>query len=432
MTAWGRRVVLCTFGSLGDVHPYMAIGLELARRGHRPVIATSPYYREKVERAGLAFHAVRPDAPPADGLVPFMERLMDPRRGPEVVLREVMMPALRQTYEDIDAAGSGADLLVAHPLAFPASMVAERRRIPWASTVLAPISFLSAYDPPVLHRARWLGRLRRLGPAFHRALFAVGRRTVDRWLRPVRSFRAELGLLPLRDPLFAGSHSPDLVLALFSAVLGDRQPDWPPRAVVTGFCFYDRDGAEDATPDDLRRFLDAGPPPIVFTLGSTAVWAARDFYRESLEAARELGRRAVLLLGPDERNRPEGPLPPGVATFAYAPFSWLLPRSAAVVHQGGVGTTAQGLRAGVPMLVVPYGFDQFDNAARVVRLGVGRTIDRPRYRAGRVAAELARLLDDPEVGLRAGTIGRAVAADDGPAAAADAIEGLLSRPVGAR
>jgi UDP:flavonoid glycosyltransferase YjiC (YdhE family) len=178
-------------------------------------------------------------------------------------------------------------------------------------------------------------------------------------MAPISRFRAELGLTPGHDPVFEGQHSPQRVLALFSRVMAEPQRDWPPQTLITGFAFYDQADHGQGLDPDLERFLDAGPPPIVFTLGSAAVMQAGTFYKESLAAVRHLGCRAVLLAG--DNSIPE-PLPPGTAVFSYAPFSKILPRASVVVHPGGIGTTAQALVAGRPMLVVPYAFDQPDNA----------------------------------------------------------------------
>ncbi|HKQ53039.1 MAG TPA: nucleotide disphospho-sugar-binding domain-containing protein [Pyrinomonadaceae bacterium] len=175
---------------------------------------------------------------------------------------------------------------------------------------------------------------------------------------------------------------------------------------------------------ELKNFLDDGPAPLVFTLGSSAVFVAEDFYRESALAAKRLGCRAVLLLG-DARNLPAEPLPAGVVAFEYAPYSQILPRAAAVVHQGGVGTTGQALRAGVPTLIVPFNHDQPDNAARVARLGVGRTLARKKYTAANVVRELERLLNDETYAERAAAVGEIVRGEDGARTAADEIEKFI-------
>ncbi len=418
------RVLLVTFGSFGDLHPYVALALALEARGHRVTLATSATYRAKIEGLGLRFHAVRPDLRPEPDLV---RRIMDLRRGPEFVIRDLFMPALRDTYEDLVPAVRDANLVVSHPLAFSAPLAAATQRVAWASTVLSPLSLFSAYDPPALPPAPWLTALRPLGPLFFRPLMALMRWSIRSWSRPYHQFRAELGLPPSADPIFAGQHAPGLVLALFSPVLAPPQPDWPPQTCVTGFPFFDRDG-EPGLSDGLTRFLDSGPPPIAFTLGTSGVLDPGPFYQESAAAARLLGRRAVLLVGRVPGIVLPSSLPEGVAAFDYAPFSALFPRAAAVVHQGGVGTTGQALRAGVPMLVVPFAHDQPDNAERARRLGVARVLTRARYTAARAAEALRALLERPRYAARAAEVGRGVRAEDGTATACAAIERLLSAP----
>lgn len=418
----GKRIVLTTHGTLGDLHPFLAIAVELRRRGHRPVIATSEYYRQKVEAAGIEFHPVRPD-------VSFRERelhrrLMEPRRGLERVIREYMFPVLRESYDDLLAAvqgNGGADLLISQILMFAAPLVAEKMGIPWVSTELQPGAFLSSYDPPVLAPMPALAKLRPLGPGFHRQVFRVARLVGRSWGDPVRELRRELGLPPGADPLFEGRQSPRLLLALFSPVLGRRQPDWPANTTITGTPFYDEEAVE--LDPELARFLDGGEPPIVFTLGSSAVWDAGRFYIESAAAAVQLGRRAVLLTG---SNQPETSFPENILAVPYAPFAALFPRASVIVHQGGIGTTAQALRAGKPALVMPVGGDQFDNAARVQRLGAGRTIMQKQYRAKRVAEELAKLFDDPGYREKAEGTGRLVRAETGVESVCDAIERELN------
>jgi rhamnosyltransferase subunit B len=422
-----RRVVLTTVGSLGDLHPYLAIALGLKARGHEAVLATSACYRPKVEALGLGFRAVRPDSDwIADPGV--MRRVMGPL-GTVRAVCDVLLPVLRESYEDLRAAAAGADLLVSH-MPWAARLVAETTGIPWASTMITPLGFFSAHDPSVFPLAPALSRkLLFLGPAVWGPLLRLGKWVTRPWARPWYRFRAELGLPPTRElnPL-GDSHSPLRVLALFSKRLADRQPDWPPQTVITGFPVYDQDGGP-GLPLALARFLDAGPPPIVFTLAISAAMVAGPFFEQSIAAARRLGRRAVLIVGPNARNRPAS-LPDGVVAFDYAPFSELFPRAAAVVHAGGIGTTGLALRAGRPMLVVPFAHDQPDNAARLTRLGVARTLPPGRYRAPRVAAELHRLLDDPAYARRAAAVGAEVRREDGVRVACDALEALLP-PVGA-
>ncbi len=418
------RIVLNTFGSFGDVHPYMALGMELRARGHAVLIATMEIYREKIEKVGLEFAPVRPNIPqPKEQDEELIGKIMEPRTGPQFLMGEIVFPAVRDAYQDLLVATERADLLITHPAAPAGPLIGRKKGMPWISTVLAPLSFFSVYDPPIPPVMQWTTRVfSLLGPRFLKLFFDAMKREYK--AKPVAELRAELGLSDYGNPMFEGQHSPIRILALFSKVFAAPQPDWPPQTEITGFCFYDGD-QEAPVPPELSHFLDNGPPPIVFTLGSSAIWVARDFFRESIEAARSLGQRAVLLIG-DERNHP-GALPDGMIAVEYVSYESLMPRASVVVHHGGVGTTSHGLRAGVPTLIVPFAFDQSDNAEHAKRLGVSSTVYRKQYGAARVAAELGKLLREPSYAQRAAEVGRRIRQENGPAWAADSIEELLGR-----
>jgi rhamnosyltransferase subunit B len=416
------RVVLNTFGSFGDIHPYMAIAMELQRRGHVPVIATMEIYREKIEGAGLEFVPVRPDIPqPKEQDPELIRKIMEPKTGPRFLMDGVVFPAVRDSYADLLQAVEGADLLLTHSAAPAGPLVGQKTGMPWISTVLAPFSFISAYDPPVPPFWQWTRRLSVLGPEVMGFLLNLSKSLYK--AKPVTEFRDELGLPDRGNPMFEGQHSPACVLALFSEVFAQRQPDWPRQTEITGFCFYD--GHHEAVvPTELIRFLDSGAPPIVFTLGSSAVWVARDFFGESIEAAKHVGRRAVLLIG-DERNLPRT-LPQGVIAVDYVPYQSLLPRACAVVHHGGVGTTSQALLAGVPTLIVPFAFDQSDNAEHAFRIGTSRVLYRKNYQAAKVANELEELLRHPYYSQRALEVSQKLKRENGPSRAVDLIEEVMS------
>ena len=423
-----KRVVIATFGSFGDVNPYVGLALGLKQRGHRPVLATAEFYRSYIEREGIEFYPLRPDVDPRDASA--MRRIMDPKRGTEYLFKEFLLPRVRESYEDLSEAVRGADLLVTHPVTFAGPLVAEKEGVPWASTVLAPISFFSAHDLPVFSPFPLLAALRRFGPGVGRPLVGLAKRSTWRWTEPVRRLRADLGLPPGKDPIYEGQFSPRLVLAMFSRVLAQPKLDWPPNVRITGQVFYDGPSSNRDLQPDLARFLRSGPAPVVFTLGTSAVEAAGGFYRESLDATRHLGVRAVLLVGRNPNNRPPGPLPEGISSFEYAPFSTIFPRAAAMVHQGGVGTMAQALRSGRPMLVVPFAHDQPDNALRARSLGVAKVVYPKRYSARRVAKHLRALLEEPGYRDRAGEVARRVRSEDGVGSACEAIEELLASPQG--
>ena len=414
------RIVLATLGSLGDLHPVIGLALELRRRGHVATIATSEFYRNKIGALGLDFRPLRPEMMVVDGA--WIRSLMEGRHGPEYLLRDVILPAARDLHTDLVAATAGADLLVASELVYPAPALAATTGLRWVSFSLAPTSLFSLCDPPLLPGPVGTHLLQSLGPAANRLLRAVAKLVSHGWWRPLRELRRDLGLPPGGNPFFEGKYSPRRDLALFSPALQPAQPDWPASTRQCGFVFHDETENSTTLPPAVEEFLAAGPPPLVFTLGSSAVHAANNFYPESVRVAQQLGRRALLLLGP---NPPPANLPDTVLAWDYLPFARIFPRAAAIVHQGGVGTTAQALRAGKPMLVMPFAFDQFDNAARMARVGAGRTVSRRQYRAARVARELDRLTRDPRPAAIAAALGARVRAERGTEVACDAIEQAL-------
>ena len=429
------KIVLATFGSLGDMHPTNALGIELRRRGHDVAFAAMEFYREKIETLGFEFRPMRPHLDPNNK---ELARELMGVKGSELLLRELILPNLRPMYEDLREAVKDADLFISTEVVFPAKSVAETTNVKWMTTTLAPGTFLSTYDPFVPPTAQWLKHLRFLGSPFHAAMYAVVRRMIDSWFTPYREFRRELGLDENANPLFEGK-SDLLNLAMFSKVLGKPQPDWHTPTLQTGFCFYDGQDDLGKMPEALTEFLDAGEPPIVFTLGSAAVMDARDFFEESAKAARLLNRRAVLLYGifneppklfenEKPKNKDQKPANENsIAAFDYAPYSLVFPKAACVVHQGGVGTTAQVLRAGVPHLIMPYSHDQPDNAARCERLGVARVISREKYTAEAAAKDLRPLLSDLSYKANAVDAAKIVEAEHGTRTACDAIEQILKK-----
>lgn len=417
------RIVVTTVGSFGDLHPKIALAMELRRRGHDITFATHREYREKIERLGFGFHRIRPDAAALSD-PQEMARMMHRYRGQEYVIRRWLMPSLEATYEDLRQAAANADLIIAGEGVFAARLVAEKLEIPWVCTVLQPLSFLSVHDRFVLPGLPLPAWLRDSGVKVRKLQLAIINLATRRWADPVRRLRQKLGLPQLAGNLFIDDKfSPDLVLGLFSYMFAQPQPDWPPGALATGFPFYD--GSDEATglAPELSDFLRAGDAPVVFTLGSSAIMTPGRFFEESVAAARESGRRAVLLIG---NNSPPQGIGSDCLAVAYAPFSQLFPHACAIVHQGGIGTCGQALRAGRPTLIVPYSLDQPDNAARAERLGTSLTLPRHRYRARHVAAALGKLLSDPAYAARALDVGRRLQSEDGVGVACDAITDRLA------
>ncbi len=417
------KIVLATFGSLGDLHPKVALALELKRRGHEPTIAAMEFYREGIESLDIGFHAARPNVDPLDRQL--ARDLMDLKEGTQKILGDIIMANLRPMYDDILAATEDADLLISGEIVYAARSVVEKTGIKWISTSLSPISFFSSEDPPVPPGYEWVENLRFLGSTFHKFMFGFAKNKINDLYIPYRAFRRELGLDEDHDPIFADKFSRTLHLAMFSKALAKPQPDWPSGTLQSGFAFFDSDMFEEQASTELETFLSSGEPPIVFTLGSAAAMDPQDFFDESIAAAKILDKRAIMLYG--KFNDPPAGLTDDIAGFNYAPYSQVFSRAACVVHQGGVGTTGQAMRAGAPQLIMPYANDQPDNAARCRRNGLGEVVPRDTYNAKTAAAMISKILADPGYKQRSFQASRIIAAERGTLTACDAIEDVLKR-----
>ena len=419
------RFLLATMGSLGDLHPSIAIGRVLLARGHRVIIVSAEEYRSAVQKVGIEFAAAPPSLAELGDYQKVVARIFHARRGPERLIREMVMPSLRSAYQAILQASEGADLLVSHPLTFAVQLVAQRRGLPWVATVLSPLSFMSDYDPPIISGAPWLRKLRAFGPKFYGTLFSLFKKATWRWEAPLRQLRKELGLPPsMHMAMFEGQFSPLLNLALFDPPLAQPQPDWPANIHVCGSPMFEGAMPDENTLLELNRFLAKGDPPIVFALGSSAVWVAGDFWERTVHVTQQLGRRAILLTGPAM----PASLPESVKAFSYLPYSKVFPHAAAVVHQGGIGTLAQALRAGRPQLIVPLAFDQPDNAQRAKELGLARVIPFRKATSRRLAIELEPLLSCSNYASAAAKIANDLVKVDGASCAADHLVNCLGKP----
>lgn len=420
-------IILLPMGSAGDVHPFLAVGLELKRRGHAVTLRTSPYFEDLVRRAGVDFEPV--------GTVEDFEasirdpRIWHPRKSLPFIFDKLFLQPMRPTYEYLrERHRPGETLVVAPANAFGARVAQEALGVPLVTLILQPTAVRSAHQMPVLPVFPVVARL----PPWAKRLFyrAIDAGIADRLLAPeVNALRAEAGLAtPVRRLMNIWWYSPEAAVALYPEWFAPRQPDAPAQLVQVGFPLYDE---ADVTPIDpaLAAFLDDGTPPIAFAPGSANLHASK-FFHAAADACRRLGRRGLLLSRFTEQIPAD--LPDAVRHVAYAPFSRVLPRCAALVHHGGIGTTAQALAAGIPQLIMPMAYDQHDNAARLMRLGVGAKLPAPKFQGPAVARELASLLGSSSVAASAIRLADRLVDRPAVALAADAILGVAAKHAGAR
>ncbi|OYV89117.1 MAG: hypothetical protein B7Z73_07195 [Planctomycetia bacterium 21-64-5] len=412
------RILLVAVGSAGDVHPFVGLGLQLAARGHRVTLLASGYFEKLARQVGFDFV-------PVFSADEFLALLKNPLawhrfRGFIECFRGGVLPTIEPTYRAIaDRYVPGETVVVASTLGIGARCAQERLGVPLVSVHLSPSVFRSDYQNPVLpgmFLPDWLP-----GPLKRSQYWLADTLVIEPLLRgPLNEFRRSIGLPPVKGILSQWHNSPQGILGLFPSWFAAPQPDWPAQTVLAGFPLYDERGLNPLE-EELLAFLDSGSPPIVFTPGS-AMLHGREFFQAAAEACVLLGRRGILLT----RFAEQVPrtLPAGVRHFSYAPFSELLPRAAALVHHGGIGTMSQGFAAGLPQLVMPMSFDQPDNAARLRRLGAGASLSRKRFRATTVAAALAELLNSSQVAARCRQLAERLAAERPLETACNLIEGL--------
>jgi rhamnosyltransferase subunit B len=383
--------MLPTLGSSGDVHPFIALGKAMMQRGHRVTVLTNPLFRALIESQGLEFL-------PLGKLEAAQVAIGNPdvwhlRKG-FAIIAGVIVPAIAETYRYIEQRADSNTVVAFSTLAFGGRVAQEKLGVPSASVHLQPSVIRTYADQGMLGNVR----LSAAHPRWMKQILfsLVDGLVLDRNLKePLNRFRATLGLAPVSQVMGKWMNSPQLVLAMFPEWFAPPQPDWPPNTHAVGFPQFD-DGASDSL-SPAEEFLAAGEAPIVVTPGSAGSTMQR-FFRESVDAVGRIGARAMLVTNfPEQVPRD---LPIGIQVFGYLPFSKLLPRSSMMIYHGGIGTLAQGIKAGVPHLVVPHGYDQFDSGWRIEQLRLGRSISESRYRAVRVAPLMREILDDTSLTQR--------------------------------
>ena len=417
-----HHVVFATAGSLGDLYPFLALGVELRRRGHRVSIASSSEHRARVEAAGLAFRHMRPDPPGPPDAAAFFARYMHPKTGAEFVYRDYLSPAIRDSHADLMWATRDADLLVSQSLmAMAAPLVAASTGLPWISAVFQPMTLFSLHDRPGYLPVPLLPDLCERYPEIHARVFHYVRKHTRQWIAPVEAFRKELCIAGEPHPMYEGQHSPRRVLAMFSPLLGGPRPDWPASAVQTGTAVHAE--ARQALPPALQAFLARRDRPLaVFTL-SSAPGIPGDFYRHALAAAAGQGMRALLVTSGLSASAPlPSPLPDWAMRVDYAPFDAVLPHAAVMVHAGGIGTIFRAMRLGVPQIIMPQAHDQADNARRLAGLGAASVIPARRFGKAVLGRALRAALADETMHENAARLAARASQENGVARACDEIE----------
>jgi UDP:flavonoid glycosyltransferase YjiC (YdhE family) len=414
------RWLLTSWGSRGDVHPFLALGLGLKSRGHEVTLVGPAEWETETVTTGIRFVAT--GEPRQGDLLRRHPEIMSTRWGGipalHALVKHGIAPGLPEVLTTLLAEAPRHDVLVAHHFVLPAPVVAELANLPWATVSLAPGVVPSVHARPASHFSRpgrgFLDRRR------NAILWAGGKFATRAMIDPlVNRMRRERGLRPIRGAVF-DAHSPQLNLQLYSRHFAPPPPDWSGEKRQAGFCFYTP--VDAALPSAVENFLRAGESPILFTLGSAAVHAPGAFYRDAVAVLAALRLRGILLIGPEE-NRPAS-LPESILAIPDAPYALLMPRVRAVVHQCGIGTLSHTLRAGVPSVAWPFAFDQPNNARRLEALGVAEVILPGERSAAHLERALRRLLAG-EAPARARQLGKLLREEDGVSLSCDILEEIF-------
>lgn len=381
-----KTILLCTIGSAGDVYPFIGIGQQLKKRGFRVVLITSQYFETQAHSVGLEFIGL-------GSAEDYQSIIQDPdlwsaEKGFKVFAERVVFPIMEPAYEIIAGFDPSQTILVAQGQFFAAHIAREKLGFPFITVHLQPAAFRSVHEFPLL--PAWMP------PFLKRGIFnLIDVLVLDKLFAPnINRLRQRLSL-PAINKIFGNwMHSPQKNLGLFPEWFAHPQPDWTPQTQLTGFVFYDKQNEREELSKELESFLSAGDAPIIFTAG-TAMKHGSQFFLDCIEACQRLGWRGILLTQHPEQLPAQ--LPQGIQHFSYLPFSKILPRAAALVHHGGIGTTAQAIAAGIPQVIRPMTHDQPDNAARVEKLGIGASLSPKKFNAASLAEKLNAVISSQQV-----------------------------------
>ena len=388
------RIVFTSFGSTGDVQPFLALAVEFRKHGHEPVLAFSPNFRSRASQLDMEFVPLGPELDPAliRGVGTALVRVNDPGEQVRHFLNAVV-PAAPQMFHRLMDICHEADALISTPFQIVSRMVYDKLRLPYITIHMSQFG-------------------------------ALGSRVVRDVSAPIiNQCRSREGLGPLGDPLGIDGTSPELALYAVSKQVLRAPADWPDHHRVVGFFFLGDNGW--MPPAELSEFIEAGERPVVISFGSMVHDDPEAITGLIIDAVGRAQRRAIIQQGWSGLGKHE--MPPHVFMAGFVPHSWLFSRAACVVHHGGAGTTAATFKAGVPSVVVPHTLDQPIWGEFSKALGcAGGVIPFARLTAENLAQAIARTLDSERHSRAAAVVRKVVEAEQGVSTARRFIEQLVS------
>jgi sterol 3beta-glucosyltransferase len=416
------NIVILTIGTRGDIQPFVALGKGLKAAGHEVTLCTAQTFESLVAEQGLRYAYMN------DGIIHLMDttegKAAIESRGKGFGLIKIVKPILRQVLAECWEAAQGAEVIVYHPKTLAGYHIAEKLNISVFMSLPLP-----AYTPTREFANPIFGRNIRLGGFFNRlSYYAITRLASAPYIGVINDWRQSIGLPPrgrLASEIVLSNGQPMPTLYSYSPHVIPTPADWPDTTIATGYWFLDLQTSWQP-PADLVDFLNAGEPPVYVGFGSIAGTDPEGKARLVLAALEQSGQRGIVASG--WGGLKADTLPKHVWMIEQAPHDWLFPRVKAVVHHGGAGTTAAGLRAGKPTIVCPFFGDQPFWGQRVYELGAGpKPIPQKNLTAQGLASAIHMAVSSPDMQQRAAALGEKIRAEDGVARAVAAIETTVQR-----
>ena len=425
-----KKFLLAVSGThQGDLNPIIGIAQELVRRGHGVTIASNGSHRRKIEHLCLEYLPLRPAMDHNESATWFEYGLRSHVKEYRYLLRDTVFPHVAWNFHQLEKVAPDHDVLLCSPLVFSLPLVAKKLEKPWASSMIMPMAYSAEYTRHRIigrtSKRDFLGRVS-LPPLLARVVRFFANKISSSWAAPLREFRQSLDLPDLGDlpPVVEPQHSPYLNLALFSRHFAQEQKGWPQPLVQTGWVFSRQE--QESLSKEVRDFLAQGEPPVLFSLGSFgyATSKGQPFFQTAAEGTLALDKRAIFISGQAAEIPPDMPNDERLLISAYEPFSQLIPHISTFVHIGGIGSTFDGLHTGKPQLVVPFTYEQCDNALRLEELGVSATLPISRFNSAALCRAIERIEKNGCL-EEALAVQARMAGENGAEVAADHLEALL-------
>ena len=408
------KIVLSTWGSTGDVQPFIALSERLLKAGHEVRVCASEMYRERFTQLGVDFYAVDVPFDPErlNWAMDAVVQIKNPLKSAIFIAKEGILYKAERWYQDCLKGMEGYDLAICHSADIPGQEAAIRHHLPWITVSYCPGFIKTRYDAPApapnlgapLNTLLWktVGWLMRkqVDPLFNDFIVSVG-----------GTKREQIGI--------DGMYSPELNLIAASPHISKPHPDLPKKHKFTGAWFLEEPDFEP--PTALQQFLEQGAPPIIITFGSMGGTQGAITTQILVDAVKHADQRAIIQSGWGNLGMEEPP--DHIFCVGYAPHRFLFRQGCCVIHHGGAGTTASVCRAGLPSIVIPHLADQSYWGNTLHQLGVApKILHRQDMTAQRLAKRINEVISSKSIGEKAKALGQKVNAEDGVGTAVKLIE----------